>query len=88
LPVKGAAAGGAVPAATLDHLDKAGRVVPEITLGGLIDLHHRTMEPTLRLVRSPVMGSSSTTQRYLHPDARSIADAGEALSRLSPSMTT
>ncbi|GII65650.1 integrase [Sphaerisporangium krabiense] len=35
-------------------------------------------------------GSLSTTQRYLHPDARSIADAGEALSahlsvRRSPS---
>ncbi|MEU0516437.1 hypothetical protein [Streptosporangium sp. NPDC006007] len=25
-------------------------------------------------------GSLTTTQRYLHPDARSIADAGEALS--------
>ncbi|WP_433256059.1 tyrosine-type recombinase/integrase [Streptosporangium sp. CA-135522] len=25
-------------------------------------------------------GSLTTTQRYLHPDARSIADAGESLS--------
>lgn len=42
------------------------------------DIHARRGVPSQAIME--VLGSLVTTQRYLHPDAQSIADAGIALS--------